>query len=198
MQAADKIAAFRNMAESDPDNELAHFSLGKLLAEAGEAARAEAPLRRAIELKPEYTVAYRWLGESLVALDRKTDALEVLEKGWRLANERGEFQPRDAIQALFEKLGESPPQVERAAPPTPTEVGPDQVLCSRCQRVGARLASAPFSSDLGKRILEKTCQNCWREWMGVSVKVINEYRLNMASAEADTVYENHLREFLVL
>ena len=49
-----------------------------------------------------------------------------------------------------------------------------------------------------KQVLDRICEDCWKEWIGVSIKVINEYRLNMAMPDADTIYENHLREFLAL
>ena len=38
--------------------------------------------------------------------------------------------------------------------------------------------------------------DCWKEWMAMSIKVINEFRLNMATPEANDIYESNLREFL--
>jgi len=65
-------------------------------------------------------------------------------------------------------------------------------------RPGPQLESAPFTSEIGQQILASTCQDCWQAWMGMSVKVINEYRLNMASPRANEIYDTHLREFLGL
>jgi len=49
MENEDKINLFRNMAEADPSNELAHFSLGKLYKEAGRFEEAETMLENRLK-----------------------------------------------------------------------------------------------------------------------------------------------------
>ena len=63
---------------------------------------------------------------------------------------------------------------------------------------GVQLDEAPFTSALGKRIHETICEDCWREWMAMSIKVINELRLNPATPEGSRIYDHHMSEFLGL
>jgi Fe-S cluster biosynthesis and repair protein YggX len=54
------------------------------------------------------------------------------------------------------------------------------ITCTRCGQTGDappphRIA---FSGKLKEQILAGICAACWKEWEGVEVKVINEYRLN--------------------
>jgi Fe-S cluster biosynthesis and repair protein YggX len=51
---------------------------------------------------------------------------------------------------------------------------------------------------LGSQVLERICEPCWREWIAMSIKVINEYRLNLASEQGSQIYDAHMKEFLGL
>lgn len=203
MDPKERLAAFKNMAEADPENELAHFSLGKTLLELGQNSEAEASLRRTIELSPRHAIAHQLLAEALFGLERREEAVELLEKGLLLAHEKGEIKPRNAMLQRLEELGVPPPKLPEATPVADAASGAEaadasRVRCRRCGRVGARLAEAPFPGETGKRIVETTCQACWREWVAVSIKVINEYRLNLMLPEAQKVYDEHMKEFLGL
>ena len=74
----------------------------------------------------------------------------------------------------------------------------DNFVCSRCGKPNPRLEEAPFPTELGARIHQTICQSCWREWFAMSVKVINEYRLNLLSPQGAQIYDQHLKEFLGL
>jgi Fe-S cluster biosynthesis and repair protein YggX len=52
------------------------------------------------------------------------------------------------------------------------------VTCSRCKQQAEGLARAPIPGPLGELILAKVCSTCWKEWLGMQVKYINEYRLS--------------------
>ena len=194
MENEDRIELFRNMAESDPENELAHFSLGKLYKEAGRLEEAEASLKRCLELNHDHSVARQFLGESLLALGKKTEAIELLEASILLAHDRGEFMPRDAMCDLLKEYGIEPPVLTSTEDTDAIEAG--AFVCKRCRKARPGLDDAPFSGELGARVQEDICVDCWKEWMAMSVKVINEFRLNMATPEANDIYESNLREFL--
>ena len=51
-------------------------------------------------------------------------------------------------------------------------------------------------NELGGRVWEKVCHGCWREWVGIGTKVINELGLQMSSPHAQQVYDEHMVEFL--
>jgi len=198
MDVEKRIELFRNMADADPDNELAHFSLGKLHCETRSWSDAEASLRRALELNPKHSVAQQLLGEALLGQGKRDEAIRALEDGVRDAHARGEFMPRDKMRAMLEAEGVAPPDLVAAAGPGGAPVEPGAWTCRRCVQARPRLEEAPFQSELGNRIHESICQSCWREWIAMSIKVINEYRLNMAMPEAGEIYDKHLREFLGL
>jgi Fe-S cluster biosynthesis and repair protein YggX len=54
------------------------------------------------------------------------------------------------------------------------------LTCSRCGRPGEAPPATriPFGAALRERIAQTICAACWKEWEGMEVKVINEYRLN--------------------
>ena len=54
------------------------------------------------------------------------------------------------------------------------------LTCVRCSQPGEPppAARVPFPPALKERVLGSICANCWKEWEGMEVKVINEYRLN--------------------
>ena len=51
---ADQIARFRNMAQEDPENDLAHYRLGQFLLEDGQFGEAVRSFRRTLEITPEF------------------------------------------------------------------------------------------------------------------------------------------------
>lgn len=52
------------------------------------------------------------------------------------------------------------------------------VTCSRCKSQAQGLERAPLPGEAGRAILANVCAACWKEWLGMQVKYINEYRLN--------------------
>jgi Fe-S cluster biosynthesis and repair protein YggX len=60
------------------------------------------------------------------------------------------------------------------------------------------MASQPFSNSQGKMIYENVCADCWREWIGMGTKVINELRLPLSDPQAQKVFDQHMYEFLNL
>ena len=53
-----------------------------------------------------------------------------------------------------------------------------EVTCSRCKKTAPGLDRAPLPGPVGKAVQAGVCAACWREWLGMQVKYINEYRLN--------------------
>jgi Fe-S cluster biosynthesis and repair protein YggX len=199
--AEERLSVFKNMAEADPENELAHFSLGKAYTETKQWDHAEKSLRRTLELSPGHSQAQRLLGEALIQLGKKDAAVVLLEEAIVAAHEKGEWKPRNEMQALLESIDVEPPRpggaAESASPaPTAGPVGEGEISCQRCKRVGPQLDEAPFPTPIGQEVYEKICVPCWREWIAVSIKVINEYRLNLMLPEAQATYDSHLHEFL--
>jgi Fe-S cluster biosynthesis and repair protein YggX len=195
---ADQIARFRNMAQEDPDNDLAHFRLGQFLLDDGQYEEAAKSFRRTLELTPEFSKVFQLLGECLIRLDRKGEAAEVLTKGWTTADERGDRMPRDAMAKLLEQLGAPVPK-----PQAPVETAGGPGTGFRCERPGCmegkravQLAAAPVPDAVGERIHREICAACWTLWWkDLSIKVINELRLDLSSAGGQHEYDKNMREF---
>jgi Fe-S cluster biosynthesis and repair protein YggX len=90
----------------------------------------------------------------------------------------------------------APPARDSAVPGTPVSGG--AFVCRRCHKPNPRLEKPPFSNDLGRRIHETICRSCWKEWFAMSIRVINEYRLNLMSPESSAIYDEHMKQFLGL
>jgi tetratricopeptide (TPR) repeat protein len=198
-QLQDRIAQFRKMASDDPENELGHFRLGQLFAEAGQHQEAVQSFRRTLELSPEFSKVYQLLGASLIQLDQRADAVRVLRDGFEIADQRGDTVPRDEIVKLLVQLGEPAPVSKKSADGAEAGAGG-----FRCQRPGClagararQLPKPPMSDDLGQRIQASICADCWTEWFrNYSIKVINEMRLDLSTEKGQEVYDQIMREFL--
>ncbi|HZU37350.1 MAG TPA: Fe(2+)-trafficking protein [Gemmataceae bacterium] len=199
-QLQDRIAQFRKMASDDPDNELGHFRLGQLLAEAGEHEAAVQSFRRTLELSPYFSKVYQLLAASLLKLERQGDAVRVLQHGYAVADERGDNMPRDEMGRMLVELGQAVPASRRPAAAAPEGSG------FRCQRPGCmagararQLPGPPMNDELGRKIHATICATCWDEWLrNYSIKVINEMRLDLSTERGQEVYDQVMKEFLGL
>lgn len=200
-QLSERIAQFRKMTTDDPENELGHFRLGQLLMEAGDYAEAARSFERTLELSPEFSKVFQLLGECLLKQGEKDKAVEVLTRGWGVANARGDRLPKEAMAALLAQLGAPIPQ---AAEPADAGDGPDTGF--RCRRPGCmegrrarQLPKPPLPDAIGERIFQTVCAACWQLWFrDFSIKVINELRLDLSSEFGQKEYDRHMREFLGL
>src|SRR5438270_10273176 len=92
-----RIEQFRKMASDDPNNELGHFSLGRALLEAGDAAEAAKSFQRVIALNPNIAKAYQLLGDAQLATGHRDFAIQTLTEGVQIAHRRGEMMPKNAM-----------------------------------------------------------------------------------------------------
>ena len=193
-----RLEQFKKMAEADPNNELGHFSLGRACLDAGMHEQAAASLGRVIELNPNISKAYQLLGAALLKLGRQDEAVGQLTRGIEVADTRGDMLPRNEMVETLKGLGAAVPEMKQSAAAPAQSVGQGEVLCNRCGRVNRRLPAPPFSNAQGKEIYEKICADCWREWIGMGTKVINELRLPLSDPQAQKIFDQHMMEFLNL
>jgi tetratricopeptide (TPR) repeat protein len=200
-QLQDRIAQFRKMANDDPDNELGHYRLGQLLLEDKQYAEAVQYFRRTLELSPQFSKVYHLLALALLSDNRRDEAVQVLRQGFDVADERGDNVPRDEMARMLQSLGEPAPTSKRVTTGLASGEGG-----FRCQRPGCtfgsrahQLKGPPINDELGRRIYENVCADCWNEWLrNFSIKVINELRLDLSSEHGQMEYDRYLREFLGL
>lgn len=196
----DRIAQFRKMAQDDPENELGHFSLGKALLEDGQFVDAAVAFQKTVELNPQISKAYQLLGQSLISAGNPAGAIPFLTQGCEIADERGENMPRDEMAKLLKQIGAEVPVSKRAAGPKIEGVGG-----FACQRPGCmagpravQLQRPPMSDELGQQVYNSICAECWQEWLGQGVKVINELRLDLSDEKGQQTYDQYMKEFLGL
>jgi Fe-S cluster biosynthesis and repair protein YggX len=198
-QLSERIAQFRKMATDDPENELGHFRLGQLLMEDKQFEEAVKSLKKTVDLSPQFSKAYQLLGNCLVHLDRKDEAVQTLTKGYQVADERGDNVPREEMEKMLRALGAPVPESMKATAPT---AGPGGGF--RCQRPGCmagshahQLPKPPISDEIGQRIHQQICADCWLAWLrGISVKYINENRLDLSRDDHQAYYDQLMREYL--
>jgi uncharacterized protein HemY len=95
---------FRKLLEKDPENPMILFSLGNELFKEGEYAEARTHLRRAIENKPDYSVAYRTLGRAHYELHEDAEARRVFTEGREVAEKNGDLQTVREIDVFMRRL----------------------------------------------------------------------------------------------
>jgi Fe-S cluster biosynthesis and repair protein YggX len=191
-----RIDQFRKMAEADPDNELGHFSLGRALLEAGQFDEAAKSFQKTIALNPNIGKVYQFLADAQLKTGHRDYAIETLQTGIRTAHKRGDHMPKTEMIRMLKELGIEPPHFDE--PQADRPVGEGEVLCVRCGRVAPKLPKPPFRNQQGQLIYEKVCAGCWREWIGMGTKVINELRLPLSDPQAQKIFDQHMVEFLNL
>ncbi len=95
---------FRKLLEKDPDNPMIHYSLGTELFKEGRYPEAREHLARAVENKPDYSVAYRTLGRAHYELHENAEARRVFTKGREVAQENGDLQTVREIDVFLRRL----------------------------------------------------------------------------------------------
>ena len=101
---ASKSGMFRNLLEKDPDNPMILYSLGNELFKEKNYPQARECLERAVENKPDYSVAYRTLGRTLFEMHEDDEARRVFEKGREIARENGDLQTVKEIDVFSGRL----------------------------------------------------------------------------------------------
>jgi Fe-S cluster biosynthesis and repair protein YggX len=191
-----RIEQFRKMAEADPDNELGHFSLGRAYLDAGRDADAVASFTRALDINKNLSKVYQLLAQAHLKLGNREQAVDALTRGVTTADERGDLMVKNAMIDMLKEQGAPVPQLK--SDQRKTEIGAGEVLCARCGRVNPMLPAAPFSHKMGQFIYARICAPCWREWIGMGTKVINELRLPLSDPQAQRIFDQHMLEFLNL
>ena|ERR1043166_9273612 len=97
------IARYEKMVEQFPENELARFSLGKALFDAGDFPRAKEQFAAALAKKPDWMVVQILIGKCDLALGKTACAKAAFERALQLAIEQNHEGPQmEMEQALAE------------------------------------------------------------------------------------------------
>lgn len=198
MDISQRIAQFENMTKADPENEMAHFSLGGAYAQAGRHADAAASYLRCVELAPGMSKAYQLAGESYIKAGNRDMAAQVLTRGYVVASEAGDFLPKKAIATALEQIGRPVPEVAGKAAPAPasTAAGGGGAFMCRTGRPGTKMDRPPFKGRVGEWIAANISKETWSTWIGQGTKVINELRLDLSKEQDAATYDQAMYDYL--
>jgi Fe-S cluster biosynthesis and repair protein YggX len=193
----ERIAQFENMTAADPDNDMAHFSLGSAYLHAERHADAAASFERCVGLNPEMSKAYQLAGEALIATGETERAAVLLERGFEIAASKGDVMPLDAMGDLLRTIGREPPLLEGEIKAAAERIAASgSFICKLTGHAGTQLPAPPLRGPLGEWIFENISAETWQTWIAQGTKVINELRLDFSREEDQAVYDEHMAEFL--
>lgn len=115
--ASEIIARLEQLLGGPRDGALLRYSLGNEWLKAGDAQRAAAYLRAALERQADYSAAWKLLGKALTVAGDKPAALAAYESGIVAATARGDIQAAKEMTVFARRL-----QREHAAD-APTDGG---------------------------------------------------------------------------
>ncbi|MDZ4831103.1 MAG: Fe(2+)-trafficking protein [Phycisphaerae bacterium] len=194
---ADRIAQFEKMASADPDNDMAHFSLGNAYLQAGRAAEAAKCFERCVEVNGDMSKAYQLGGKAMIDAGWADRAVAFLEKGFAVAASKGDRMPQTAMAELLRSIGREPPKLAKEVDEAAARLlASGTFMCRRSGRPGTKLDKPPFRGAVGQWIFENIASETWKDWIGQGTKVINELRLDFSRERDQEIYDQHMREFL--
>ena len=195
----DRIANFERMAQADPTNEMAHFSLGNALLQAGRHAEAAQSLERCLAIAPEMSKAWQLCGQAQIGAGWADKAAATLARGYEVAARKGDRMPQQAIGELLKSIGREPPRIEKPVDEAAEALrASGAFVCQRTGRPGTRMDHPPFKGPIGAWIQQNISAETWKAWIGQGTKVINELRLDFSRDRDQEVYDQHMHEFLGL
>lgn len=72
----------------------------------------------------------------------------------------------------------------------------EKFTCARCKSKKATpLGVAPIPTDLGQRVAEECCQDCWSEWTEKQKQLINHFGLDVSSPDAHEFLFDQMKIF---
>jgi Fe-S cluster biosynthesis and repair protein YggX len=191
MDTAARIAQFENMAQADPDNEMAHYSLASAYLQANRFTEAADSFLRCVALAPGMSKAYQLAGEAFIKAGAKEKAAQVLTEGFTVAAQRGDMMPQSAMGELLRTLGKPVPEVAKKG-----GGGASGVVSLGRGGKETPMDKPPFRGRLGEWIHKNVSQQKWESWIGQGTKVINELRLDLSQERDAETYDQHMREYL--
>ena len=99
------IARYEALLQQRPGDELALFSLGKALFDAGRLAEAETHLKAALQAKPDWMVVTMLLAKCALHRDDKAEARKLYENALGFAIAQHHEGPEEEIRHALGQLG---------------------------------------------------------------------------------------------
>ncbi len=69
------------------------------------------------------------------------------------------------------------------------------VFCVKLQKEAPGLSEPPFDNELGQRIYQNVSKEAWQGWVEQMKMIMNEYRLNLASPDAQKFLMDQMEKY---
>lgn len=69
------------------------------------------------------------------------------------------------------------------------------ISCVRCGKTGERQGFKPFPTELGQRLYDEICRDCWAAWLKTQQQLINHYALVPHQPQARDFLMKNLEQF---
>ena len=70
------------------------------------------------------------------------------------------------------------------------------IQCARCGKHAPQLPSPPTPGELGNKVYDSICQDCWKEWLRQQTALINHHGLNLRDPKAKAFLTEQTEAFL--
>jgi len=98
------LVGLERLLAAGKESALLRFGLGSENLKRGDAAAAVLHFRRAVELDPSYSAAWKMLGKALAAAQRVDEALAAWTEGLAAAERKGDKQAMREMQVFRRRL----------------------------------------------------------------------------------------------
>src|SRR5690242_14726467 len=102
--AGSAIANFERLLAAGKEGALLRFGLGNEYLKLGDSDAAATHLRRAVELDPSYSAAWKMLGKALASAHRDDEALAAWRNGIAAAERKGDKQAMREMEVFARRL----------------------------------------------------------------------------------------------
>lgn len=119
----DRVRMIRSLLQRDLEDVVMWFGLGRALADLGRDGEAVEAFRRATELDPDYTAAWRELGRAQHAAGEPEAAVASLEHGIGLARRTGDLQTGREMRTFLRRARKELAGPRRGRTRAPREAG---------------------------------------------------------------------------
>ena len=92
------------MLEQGQDNALLRFTLGNLLYQQQDYAKAELHLSHAVQMNPDYSAAWKLYGRTLAAAGKLPEAISAFQQGITIAEQRGDIQAAKEMNVFLRRV----------------------------------------------------------------------------------------------
>jgi tetratricopeptide (TPR) repeat protein len=101
-----RLEALQKFLEKEPNDSFTRYAIALEYASLNDPHKAVSSLEELIKSDRDYVPAYQQLGSILAGLDRKKEALKILEQGVQIATTNGDLHAAQEMKDAVEEIGE--------------------------------------------------------------------------------------------